>query len=845
MMLDKAQARRQRAPRKPRPQQKESLERMLQRTLLWLGVLTVLAGSAAQAQSPPSLPAEPGYPLAAAFDFDSDAQGRAVWDPMHETKRVSVVQAGPRKALRLPCNLAGTDMPRASWDWSVKLDLAHSRGVQFRFFCADPSPVSYFSIYFHSGGGWYSATFWPNARDAWNNIRIGKASTRMEDKPAGWGAVDTVRVSAWRGGEADTECHLADFGVWEGEAPVAILRQESAILGKHGELAAINKYAEFTAGLLGELGLPFTLLSDLDLAPRHLKDIKVLVLPYCPGMSDSAAAALCDYLEGGGKLVSFYSIPAKLFPAMGLKPGNHISQEREGHFASIRAHDRALTGLPPVVQQISWNIGEVNPIEGRSRVAAYWYNDAGETTGHAAVLVSDNTAHMTHVLLGDDRTSKGRLLLAMIGHFLPEHWEMAAERSLERAGAVGPYANFAEAQAGIRSAARAGAEPALRELEKAQAFANKATELAKAGKYPEAIAASGEARKEILNAYCSVQQPQPGEHRAFWCHSAFGVSDMEWDEAIKILADNGFTAILPNMLWGGAAYYASDVLPVSPEVKEKGDQIEQCLAACRKYGVECHVWKVNWNMGGHAPKEFVDRMNTEGRTQVMFDATAEGRWLCPSHPANQELEIDSMVEIAKKYDVHGVHFDYIRYPHANACFCDGCRKRFEASVGKKVKDWPADLRSDPTLEQQWLGFRRDQITKVVAAVSEQARKVRPGIKISAAVFRDWPRDRDTIGQDWKVWCDKDYLDFVCPMDYTPHNVQFENMARRQLEWAGDVPCYPGIGLSCWPDPTDIVKLIEQIKITRRLGTGGFTIFNYSVSPAAETVPLCGKGITRK
>ncbi len=37
----------------------------------------------------------------------------------------------------------------------------------------------------------------------------------------------------------------------------------------------------------------------------------------------------------------------------------------------------------------------------------------------------------------------------------------------------------------------------------------------------------------------------PAEHRAFWCHSAFGVDGMTWDQAIKNLADNGFNAILP------------------------------------------------------------------------------------------------------------------------------------------------------------------------------------------------------------------------------------------------------------------------------------------------------------
>ena len=162
-----------------------------------------------------------------------------------------------------------------------------------------------------------------------------------------------------------------------------------------------------------------------------------------------------------------------------------------------------------------------------------------------------------------------------------------------------------------------------------------------------------------------------------------------------------------------------------------------------------------------------------------------------------------------------------------------------------MKSWPADLRTDPALKQKWLAFRRGSITRVVAEVSRIVRKQRPKVKISAAVFRNALRDRDTIGQDWKLWCDRGYLDFVCPMDYTPSNVHFENVARQQIAWAGKVPCYPGIGLSVWGPQRDIVKLIDQINITRRLGTGGFTIFNYGVPEATQTVPLAGRGITRK
>jgi hypothetical protein len=71
------------------------------------------------------------------------------------------------------------------------------------------------------------------------------------------------------------------------------------------------------------------------------------------------------------------------------------------------------------------------------------------------------------------------------------------------------------------------------------------------------------------------------------------------------------------------------------------------------------------------------------------------------------------------------------------------------------------------------------------------------------------------------------------------------MVTRQLPCAGKVPCYPGIGLSTWPGPSrDIAKLIDQIDITRRHGTKGFTIFEYGLAESQQIVPACGKGITR-
>ncbi len=154
------------------------------------------------------------------------------------------------------------------------------------------------------------------------------------------------------------------------------------------------------------------------------------------------------------------------------------------------------------------------------------------------------------------------------------------------------------------------------------------------------------------------------------------------------------------------------------------------------------------------------------------------------------------------------------------------------------------MQSGP-LRDQWLDFRRDNITAVVAAVSREVRKARPKVKISAAVFPNWPVDRDGVGQDWKLWCEQGYLDFVCPMDYTPDSAEFQGLVQRQIQWAGKAGCYPGIGYSCWGAQGDIFTLFRMIQITRQAGAGGFTIFNYAPAEATEIVPLCGLGISRK
>jgi uncharacterized lipoprotein YddW (UPF0748 family) len=769
-----------------------------------------------------------------------------IWEPMAGSKPVSGSQADGQNALRLACPFASTSIERASWDRKISLDLASSRGVQLKIYCRDASPVSYFSLYFQSGDGWYHGTFFPESSTGWNTIVIDKAEMTAEGKPAGWSQIKNLRISAWRGKAVDTEFYLGEIrkvGMLGVDSEIAIIRGEAAKPQPQDETRNAARYTEIVSQYLTSLGLGSIVIGETEVDAQRLSQARLVILPYNPGLSEHATDELTKFVTGGGKLLACYNVPEKLHALLKIEGGKHVKPGQPGAFAAIRPTADGPSGAPSLTKQHSWNINAFRPAPDGGRILAEWLDDHGQPAGYPAVLGSTNGLVLTHVLLTDNREAQRRLLLALIGFLVPDCWRQAAEVELSRVSQLNSYRSFDEATNDISRTGHGDSRvPTL--LSEAGERRRSAMDLIAKGQYAEAIDQAALARESLKRAYCGAQHSAPDEFRAFWCHSPYGVDGLSWDEAVRRLAENGFTAILPNMLWGGAAFYPSKILPEASTVASRGDQISQCLAACRKYGLQIHVWKVNWNLGHAAPKEFIEKLRSQGRLQANVYGKEE-LWLCPSHPANQKLELDSMVEIARNYQVDGLHFDYIRYPNSECCYCDGCKKRFQRDLRKPVASWPKDVLVGGRDHQQWLNWRRRNITTLVKAVSAQTRAVNPKIKLSAAVFSNWTTDRDSIGQDWKLWCEKHYLDFVCPMDYTTSNRRFDNLVSQQVQWAQKTPCYPGIGFSATTAEFGVDRVIEQIRLTRQHATRGFTIFNYGVVESQELLPLLGLGITAK
>lgn len=344
----------------------------------------------------------------------------------------------------------------------------------------------------------------------------------------------------------------------------------------------------------------------------------------------------------------------------------------------------------------------------------------------------------------------------------------------------------------------------------------------------------------ILVLLCASALPAQ-ELRGAWIHSPVGIKGWGWDRTVQVLAENGFNALFANLAWASTADYPSEVLAPDPLVIQKDgttrDCLRECLDACRKYGVQLHVWMVVCNMGERVPQDLLAKMRQDGRTQI----DAEGKdttYFSPQLKENRELLEKALTELVTKYDVDGVHLDYIRYPFGACDASEKTRRDFEASLGHKVKSWPADILKGGVNRGDFRQWGRNNITSLVRCARDAIKKARPEVQVSAAVYGYWPSSKDSICQDPALWAKEGLVDFLCPMNYSGKPEEPRGWLQQQLEAVqGRVPIYSGLAnYQC----ETVEALQEEIADARRLGADGFICFQLKQEFAEGYLPVLGK-----
>ena len=818
--------------------------------ILWL----MLAGTAAANR-------EKTFDL---FTFRKAAEAPQAWKACKGAPKATYKPTAPA-GIRFTGRF-GPNTDRMYWDRAVSLDLRGYDLLELDLTCTQPNAFRTFGLYLKSGNGWY---LWltPLKESGRQSLIFSIKDAAVEGKPAGWDAISTVRISLTRDerNAGSVERHV---GSQVATCPAAGRRGRASIIahGLHtragnlvivqgtlslanaGERTYARSRTKCISRWLQDQGIVHSIVDDEAVVAGRLKSAQVAILPYNSLPPNKELRALESFIKRGGKLMVFYSAEPKLAKLMGLKLGSYQATKVTGQWNSFAFNKHAPPLVPKVVYQNSSNILPTYPAGDDARIIATWQNSAGKDLPDPAWVQSPHGLWMSHVLLGSDAVNKQRMLLALLGAYVPSFWEQAAARVMARAGKVGPFINLNDAMTGITRMARgASTEKSVNALltQCGQDYKIMTAAMAKR-KYAKVVETGQHLQTKLVEAFARIQRPKSPEFRGVWDHTGMGLYPGNWSKTARILADAGMHAVFVNVLWAGLAHYDSQVVPQSKTVSRYGDQLKQCVAAAHANRLEVHVWKICWNLS-NAPKSFVAAMRKAGRLQVS-DTGKELAWLCPSHPDNVALELKAINEVLKRYPVDGIHLDYVRYPDNNACFCNGCRRRFGQRLGEKITGWPKSAQSGK-LSGKYNAWRSEQITAFVRAVRTRTRKsgvpTSKRVMISAAVYSGYPGCINSIGQDWGRWLKEDLVDFVCPMDYTVNNDAFKTMVRRQLALAnagGRV--FPGLGVTAMESQLTPDQVIEQIRQTRAAGAGGFVLFDLNRSLEKDVLPILSFGITR-
>ena len=386
---------------------------------------------------------------------------------------------------------------------------------------------------------------------------------------------------------------------------------------------------------------------------------------------------------------------------------------------------------------------------------------------------------------------------------------------------------------------------------------------------PVAEAPDGAEVPDALEAAPGSTSPRTSETRGLWVVRSTLVHPDSVRAMVARAADAGFNTLVVQVRGRGDAYYSGGIEPRAEGIQDQPgfDPLALTIREAHARGIEVHAW-INVHLISSAsaisrepthlvnehpellavPRELarelydVDPASPRYLERLVEYALAnrgqiEGLYSSPSAPEVKERVYSVATDLVERYEIDGIHLDYVRYPSGAFDYSRGATDRFRIWIDGRITD---DQRAElaPALERSplalveafpdaWAEFRRNQITDLVERIYVGVKRRRPEVLVSAAVFPD-PRESFLHRyQDWEGWLRRGIIDVVAPMAYNPNDALFDEAISRAAEISGSHRVWAGVGVHL----TTYEGTLSKIEIAQRLGVRGFLLFSYDWSVA--------------
>lgn len=230
------------------------------------------------------------------------------------------------------------------------------------------------------------------------------------------------------------------------------------------------------------------------------------------------------------------------------------------------------------------------------------------------------------------------------------------------------------------------------------------------------------------------------------------------------------------------------------------DPLQFIVDECHRRGMECHAWMVTLPIGKTHEQRFRDFRR---RHPKMVRTIGQEGYMNPELEQTGDYLADICAEVTRRYDIDGIHLDYIRYPET----------------------WPKPRKAAER------ATRRGHITAIVRKIHRAVKRLKPWVKLSCSpIGKSGDLSRypsggwnayNAVSQDAQSWLREGLMDQLYPMQYFRGN-HFYPFALDWQERSYGRTIVSGLGIyflspreGNWP-LTDVTR---QLNFARQNGLG--------------------------
>jgi uncharacterized lipoprotein YddW (UPF0748 family) len=305
--------------------------------------------------------------------------------------------------------------------------------------------------------------------------------------------------------------------------------------------------------------------------------------------------------------------------------------------------------------------------------------------------------------------------------------------------------------------------------------------------------------------------------------------------------EGNFNVIVFQVRGQADAYYASSYEPWAWELTSTfdpnslgtdpgWDPLQYAIEQAHQRGLELHAWLNTFNAwkGSSPPPTGIE-------PEHVYNVHPE--WLCtdwngtpmplssdyvtfsPGNPEVTQYVHNVAMDVVERYDVDGIHWDYIRYPRDVYSRDSVTDSLFFEQYGKYPDE---DI-------DQWKNWQRDRITFFLRDFYLSATAVKPMLKVSAAVIGryNYPSSGwdayNTVYQDAQKWAAWGIIDYLAPMIYWDME-EFAPLIREWTHYSFGRHIYAGIGAYKMDEFGGFGAIEAQIDTAREVNSNGVLFF---------------------